>query len=95
MTAEPTPSRAASLWALVLALMVAGLVFGCDWTPWQAVVLVGGSALLVAFVGIIGMVAMTRSRNDRTELWKLMGDTARADLQPFVVLWRFLRGHRR
>lgn len=95
MTAEPTPSLAASLWALVLAMMVAGLVFGCDWTPWQAATVVGASALLVALVGIIWMVAMARSRNDRAELRKLIVDTVRADLQPFVVLWRFLRGRRR
>lgn len=33
MKPEPAPSLAASFWALILALTVAGLVFWGDWTP--------------------------------------------------------------
>lgn len=95
MNPEPAPSIAAALWALILALVIAGLVSWGDWTPWEAMLVVVGGALTVSLVGLVSLMAMARNRSDRADLWKSFADTARADLQPFVVLWRFLRGRRR
>lgn len=95
MKPEPTPSVAAPLWVLVLALMVAALVLWDDWTPWRAIAVVGGSTLLVIFCGLALLLRQAPSRRDRDELWQLFVDTARTDLQPFVVLWRLIRGRRR
>lgn len=95
MTPEPKSSIAASLWALILTLLAATLVLQYDWTPWETVVWIGGGALSISLIGIIILLSMARSRNERSALRKIFVDTARADLQPFIDLWRFLRGPRR
>lgn len=94
MSSDPRPSLAASLWALLLACITAGVVHWGDRTPWQAMVIVGVSALALSLVGALLLLLLARRRTDRAELWKLFRDTARADLQPFVVLWRLIRGRR-
>jgi len=95
MTPEPKSSLAGSLWALILTLLAATLVLQYDWTPWETVVWIGGGALSLSLIGIIILLSIARSRNAHSALWKLFVDTVRADLQPFIDLWRFLRGPRR
>lgn len=92
MIPEPKSSIVASLWALILTLVAAILVLRYDWTPWEAVVFIGGGALSFSLIAIIILLSMARCRNDRNALWKIIVDTARADLQPLNDLWRFVRG---
>lgn len=75
-----------------MAGVTAALVFWGGWTPWEAIAVVGGSALVLSLVAVIGLMLMTKRPEDRAKLWQILVETARADLQPFVVLWRFLRG---
>lgn len=95
MTSEPKSSFAAPLWTLILTLVAATLVLRYDWTPWETVVWIGGGALSFSLIGIIIMLSMARSRDDRSKLWNVFADTVRADLQPFIDLWHFIRGSRR
>ena len=86
---SPQPSIVAPLGALGLALVTAYLVLWCDWPPGQAMLLVAISSLGVSAIMIGAVVLLI---DDRAAFWEEFWATVRADLQPFVQLWRVLRG---
>jgi|APLak6261677638_1056118.scaffolds.fasta_scaffold34397_1 hypothetical protein len=96
MTAPSAKSSlAASLLALLLGLIAAGLVRWGDWTPWHAMAVVGAGGLILALIGIGGVLLIVGNRDDRARLWKVFVDAARADLDPLLSLWRLLRRRKR
>jgi len=95
MTSRPHESLAASLLALCLALIAAGLVFGGEWAPWEAMVIVAAGALFLVLIGLAGLLLIAGNRSNRERLWNIFVHTVKTDLQPLVELWRQLRGRHR
>jgi len=92
MTSRSREPLAASLLALCLALIAAGLVFWGEWAPWEAMVIVAAGALFLVLIGLAGLLLIAGNRSNRERLWNIFVHTVKTDLQPFVELWRQLRG---
>lgn len=88
-------SLAASLWALCLVLIAAGLVFLGEWTPWEAMMIVAAGAVFMVLIGLASLMLIAGNQSNRARLWNIFVHTVKADLQPFVDLWKLLRGPRR
>ena len=95
MTSRPHESLAASLCALCLALITAGLVLWGEWTPWEAMVIVVAGALFVIVFGLVSLLLLAGNRSNRERLWNIFVHTVKTDMQPIVELWKLLRGRRR
>lgn len=57
----------------------------------------GGRAALLglSLVGMVLLMEIAPRQNDRAAMWTLFIATVLADVQPFVILWRLIRGRRR
>jgi TRAP-type C4-dicarboxylate transport system permease large subunit len=95
MTSRSHESLAASLGALCLALIAAGLVLWGDWTPWEAMVIVVAAALFLVVFGLASLMLLAGNHSNRHQLWNIFVHTVKTDLQPFVDLWKRWRGRHR
>jgi TRAP-type C4-dicarboxylate transport system permease large subunit len=95
MTSRPHESLAASLCALCLALITAGLVLWGERTPWEAMVIVVAGTLFVVAFGLVSLLWLAGNRSNRERLRNIFMHTVKTDLQPIVELWKLLRGRRR